>query len=205
MEVLVVLGIITTLVGILVPVVATVRFESKNVQCLSNLRDTYTAIDGWRSSHKGSLPMCEFIPVATANGPEGGLPNKLDGRIMKDSTTWFCPADYSDESIDVGTSYTYLPGLIRYVPQIQIEVFQALASQPTLADSQRARLREEIEARSVTSFYNLDNQRLFPLMIDSLDNHPGTREPRNGVFMDGSTGEATLDDAVPQAPGGGFE
>lgn len=194
---IVVVGIITTLVGILVPVVSSVRFEAKNAQCLTNLKDIFTAVEGWRGSHRDALPMCEFIPVVTGEVPEGGLPEKLEGRIPKESESWLCPADFDEDSRSTGTSYMYLPGLIRYVPQIQIEVFQVLAGQPNLTEGQRARVREDVEARAVTVFYGNDLQRVFPLLLDSLDNHPGTREPRNGVFLDGSVGEATLDASVP--------
>ncbi|MDA0802925.1 MAG: hypothetical protein O2819_04115 [Planctomycetota bacterium] len=199
-EILVVLGIITTLVGIMIPVVANVRFEAKNSQCLSNLRDNFVVIEGWRGSHKDALPMCEFIPLVGPDGPEGGLPAKLDGRLPKESSTWLCPADMDEDSLSTGTSYTYLPGLIRYVPQIQLELFQVLLAQPNLSDGQRARLREDVEARAVTAFYQLDSQRLFPLLLDSLDNHPGSREPRNGVYLDGGTGEATMDASLPPQP-----
>ncbi|MDA1008462.1 MAG: type II secretion system protein [Planctomycetota bacterium] len=197
-EMVVVIGIISTLMGILIPVVSSVRFESRNTQCLSNLKQNWTVIDGWVTSHKDQLPMCEFLPAIGPVGPEGGLPQKLDSRLPKESSTWLCPADFDEDSVSTGTSYMYLPGLIRFVPQIQLEVFQVLAAQLSLSDAQRTRLRDDLESRLSTRFYELDTQRVFPLLLDSQDRHPGARPPRNGVFMDGSTGEATLDEAVPE-------
>jgi prepilin-type N-terminal cleavage/methylation domain-containing protein len=187
-EVLVVVGIIGVLVGIAVPSLRSFRMESKNAGCLSNLRQQFTALEAYRNTLRGQvLPMCEFLPVATDDGPQGGLPLLLADYMDPASAVWYCPADGDPSNRLVGTSYNYLPGLLRYTPEIQLQVVQTLlALPPSTSDEERARVRNELEARLVTNFILNDEQRLFPLLLDSQDRHPGTRVPRNGVYIDGS-------------------
>ena len=187
-EMLVVIGIIGVLVGIAVPSLRSVRMESKNAGCLSNLRQQFTALESYRSSLRGQpLPMCEFLPVATDDGPEGGLPLMLADYVDPQSEIWYCPADGDPSNRLVGTSYNYLPGLLRYTPEIQLQVIQTLlALPPSTSEGARARTRTELEARLVTAFIQNDERRVFPLLVDSQDRHPGTRNPRNGVYIDGS-------------------
>lgn len=187
-EMLVVVGIIGVLVGIAVPSLRSFRMESKNAGCLSNLRQQFTALEAYRNTLRGQvLPMCEFLPVATDNGPEGGLPLLLAEYMPVDSAVWYCPADGDPTNRLVGTSYNYLPGLLRYTPEIQLQVVQTLlALPPTISQEERDRTRNELEARLVTNFVLNDESKLFPLLLDSQDRHPGTRVPRNGVYIDGS-------------------
>ena len=187
-EMLVVVGIIGVLVGIAVPSLRSFRMESKNAGCLSNLRQQFTALEAYRNTLRGQvLPMCEFLPVATDNGPEGGLPNLLGEYMDAQSAVWYCPADGDPSNRLVGTSYNYLPGLLRYTPEIQLQVVQTLlALPPSTSQEERDRTRNELEARLVTNFILNDENKLFPIILDSQDRHPGTRVPRNGVYIDGS-------------------
>jgi prepilin-type N-terminal cleavage/methylation domain-containing protein len=187
-EMLVVIGIISVLVGIAVPSLRSFRMESKNAGCLSNLRQQFAALEAYRNTLRGQvLPMCEFLPVATDDGPEGGLPLLLADYMDAESAVWYCPADGDPSNRLVGTSYSYLPGLLRYTPEIQLQVVQTLlALPPSTSPEERARVRTDLEARLVTNFILNDQERLFPLLLDSQDRHPGTRVPRNGVYIDGS-------------------
>lgn len=187
-EVLVVVGIIGVLVGIAVPSLRSFRMESKNAGCLSNLRQQFTALEAYRNTLRGQvLPMCEFLPVATDDGPQGGLPLLLAEYMDPTSAVWFCPADGDPSNRLVGTSYNYLPGLLRYTPEIQLQVVQTLlALSPSTSQEERDRTRTELEGRLVTNFILNDEKKLFPLILDSQDRHPGTRVPRNGVYIDGS-------------------
>jgi prepilin-type N-terminal cleavage/methylation domain-containing protein len=187
-EMLVVIGIIGVLVGIAVPSIRSVRMESKNAGCLSNLRQQFTALEAYRNTLRGQvLPMCEFLPVSTENGPEGGLPLLLEDYMEPSSPVWYCPADGDPTNRLIGTSYNYLPGLLRYTPEVQLQVAQTLlALPPSTSMAERARIRTDLEARLVTNFIQNDEKRLFPLVMDSQDRHPGTRVPRNGVYLDGS-------------------
>ena len=186
-ETLVVIGILALLTGLIMPAVNMVKRESYNTNCLSNLRQNFTVWQSYQTVNKGVLPMCEFLPVVTPQGIEGGLPNLLSKFQPADSRTWLCPADDDTESTDTGTSYTYLPGLIRFSPQVQMEVLQVLLNLPsTASERQRENARLQTESKLVVRLFENDSKGLFPILMDSADRHPGTRVPRNGVFLDGS-------------------
>ena len=186
-ETLVVIGILALLTGLIMPAFKMVKSESYNTNCLSNLRQNFTVWQSYQTVNKGVLPMCEFLPVVTPQGIEGGLPNLLSKFQPADSRTWLCPADDDTESTDTGTSYTYLPGLIRYSPQIQMEVLQVLLNLPsTASERQRENARLQTESKLVVRLFENDSKGLFPILMDSADRHPGTRVPRNGVYLDGS-------------------
>ncbi len=186
-ETLVVIGILALLTGLIMPAVNMVKKESYNTNCLSNLRQNFTVWQSYQTVNKGVLPMCEFLPVVTPQGIEGGLPNLLSKFQPADSRTWLCPADDDTESTDTGTSYTYLPGLIRFSPQVQMEVLQVLLNLPsTASERQREVLRLQTESKLVLRLFENDSKGLFPILMDSADRHPGTRVPRNGVYLDGS-------------------
>ena len=186
-ETLVVIGIIALLTGLIMPAFKMVKSESYNTNCLSNLRQNFTVWQSYQTVNKGVLPMCEFLPVVTPQGIEGGLPNLLSKFQPADSRTWLCPADDDTESTETGTSYTYLPGLIRFSPQIQMEVLQVLLNLPsTASERQRETARLQTESKLVIRLFENDSKGLFPILMDSADRHPGTRVPRNGVYLDGS-------------------
>ncbi len=187
-ETLVVIGIIALLTGLIMPAFNMVKRESYNTNCLSNLRQNFTVWQSYQTMNKGIMPMCEFLPVVTPQGIEGGLPNLLSKFQPADSATWLCPADDDLESTETGTSYTYLPGLIRFSPQVQMEVLQVLLNlPPTASDRQREVTRLQTESKLVVRLFENDSKGLFPILMDSADRHPGTRVPRNGVYLDGST------------------
>lgn len=186
-ELIVVIGIIVLLAGITVPAYRMVQRESHNTACLSNLRQTFTAINSYQTAQRGALPMCDFLPVVTPDGPEGGLPHLLAAFLPVDSSAWLCPADADSESLDTGTSYTYFPGLIRFTPEIQFQVLQVLLEMPSNASPvQREQMRLRTESKLVLALLEEDTKGLFPLLLDSEDRHPGSRIPRNGVYLDGS-------------------
>ncbi len=193
-ETLVVVGIITLLLGLVMPAIKMVRAESRNSGCLSNLRQNFTAWQAYQVANKGVMPICEFLPVVTPEGISGGLPNLIADFMPIDSPTWICPSDFDTESTDTGTSYNYLPGLLRFSPQVQMEVLQVLMTLPAnTIERQRQRLRYETEGKLVAKLFENDSKRLFPILIDSEDRHPGTRVPRNAVYLDGSARAATVE------------
>lgn len=203
-ELLVVMAIIGILVGISLPGLRMIQREAKNATCTANLRQTFVGMEAYTQSNRDTLPMCEFLPVATVHGPQGGLPNLLSGYIPRDSDVWRCPADEDPDSLETGTSYIYSPGLLRYTPAVQAEVATLLLSfQPgsmSLAQLDRSRL--DAEGRLMTSFFRA-NPTKYPLLADSQDRHKRSNSQRNGVFLDGSVRAA---DPPPQEqislPGG---
>ena len=199
-EMLTVVFVIGVLMSLIVPAVSTVRRESLSVSCQANLRQLHAAIDTYRSTLKGLLPMCDFLPASTPDGPVGGLVEVLQRTVERDCKCWYCAADDDEEgSRAAGTSYIYLPGLLRYTPQVQIQVGALMFAQQTMAltERQRERVRREAESKLVGQLYDR-NPTKFAILTDSQDRHKiGSRNPRNAVYIDGSVGilrEADEDD-----------
>ncbi|MEY2716210.1 MAG: hypothetical protein RIT24_2553 [Planctomycetota bacterium] len=190
-EMLMVVFVIGVLMSLIVPAVSTVRRESLSVSCQANLRQLHAAIDTYRSTLKGLLPMCDFLPASTPDGPVGGLVEVLQRTVERDCKCWYCVADDDEEgSRAAGTSYIYLPGLLRYTPQVQIQVGALMFAQQTMAltERQRERVRREAESKLVGQLYDR-NPGKFAILTDSQDRHKiGDRNPRNAVYIDGSVG-----------------
>ncbi|MDZ4756228.1 MAG: type II secretion system protein [Phycisphaerae bacterium] len=196
-ELLVTLAIISVLMAIVIPTAKLFQAEARSVSCTNNMRQIWVCVDMYRQSNRDYLPMCEFVPVATADGPQGGLPETLKGFVEKDCECWRCAADFDEEgSLSTGTSYMYLPGLIRYTPQIQIAVQQAMAPfimNPSMSQAVKDKLQRDAESKLVTRFY--ENSIDFAVITDSQDRHPiGDRNPKNAVYFDGRTGHFVITD-----------
>ncbi len=203
-ELLVTMGIIVLLMSVIIPTARTFQAEARSVACSNNLRQIWVSIESYRTGNKDLLPMCEFLPVATANGPEGGLPETLKGYVEKDCACWACAADFDEDgSLSTGTSYLYVPGLIRYTPQIQFQVQQAMVPytiSPGLSPAIVEKIRRETEAKLVTRFY--EGASNFAILCDSQDRHVyGDRQPKNAVFFDGRTGQVLFDQDDPDGGG----
>lgn len=180
-EVIVVLGVIGVLTAILMPTLKSIRDESRSAVCLSNLKQIHAALETYRQNNNTLLPYAEPLP---APGPEaapgddpqpiGGLNNALRLILPKLGDHWICPADYNPASQSIGTSYFYLAGAgMLAVP---------FNPQASIADNKLA------AARAITAEYDAGFLKDVPLVFDSEDRHViGTRQPRNGVFIDGRT------------------
>lgn len=190
-ELLVVIGVIGILMGLIIPGVGMMRRSAQNTQCVSNLRQLWVPVTSYMNSNESLLPNCEFLPAASSSGPTGGLPPVLKNHIEPTSEAWLCPADFDEDSIATGTSYFYLPGLLKYLPQVQLAVAQMIASQPpgSITQKELDRQQRRLESRLVDTLIGSDPLRKYPLLLDSQDRHGSGRNPRNGVFIDGSAGE----------------
>ncbi len=197
-EILVVLGIIAVLSGIAFPTLSMVRASAKNTQCLANLRQLDAPLRMYSQANSDRSPIANMLPAIGLNGPEEGLPQLLKGYIDPVSEVWLCPADDDVESLATGTSYMYVPGLLRYTPEIQMQVTRTVMLQKDLTTRARVKARTDLEGQLLRAFYlgvdtgpNGSGPRAayYPLLMDSADRHPGTREPRNGLYMDGSVHE----------------
>lgn len=189
-----VIGVIVVLMGIAIPTLGAMREEARATACRTNLRELGLGLSAYRTSMGDRIPSCEPLPAEVADGvTEGGLPEVLKGYIDPDCTCWFCASDFDDESRRAGTSYLYVPGLLRYTPQIQITVGQALLPLIQSGDYSPARLetfRRNLEANELTALFEHERRRSLPLLVDSQDRHDrNTRVARNGLFIDGSVAE----------------
>jgi prepilin-type N-terminal cleavage/methylation domain-containing protein len=193
-ETLAVIGVIVVLMGIAIPALSSVRAQARSTGCRTTLRELGLALSAYRTSMGDRIPSCEPLPAEIAIGETtGGLPEVLKGYVDPDCTCWYCAADFDEESRGAGTSYLYVPGLLRYTPQIQINVGQALIPlvQSGEYGPQRLELfRRNLEANELTGIFEHEQRRSLPLLVDSQDRHTqNARVPRNGLFVDGSVAE----------------
>lgn len=207
-EMLVVVGIIGILLGLLFPGLGLLRRNAQNTMCLSHLRQLFVPVDAYRTAHKNMLPNTQFLPAASASGPVGGLPALLADHIDTSSEVWFCPADTDEAAMETGTSYFYLPGLLKYTPEVQLAVAAMLASHPpgSMTQKELERQQRDLESKLVGALIGNDPKGIYPLLLDSADRHGHGRNPRNGVFIDGSARElieADEEDAEEEAGGEG--
>jgi prepilin-type N-terminal cleavage/methylation domain-containing protein len=204
-ELLAVIGVIGILLSLILPALSNVRREAQSVSCQTNLKQLHGAMEIYRSANRDLLPMCDFLPASTPEGPVGGLVEVLENTVESNCACWFCPADDDEDgSIAAGTSYIYLPGLLRYSPQVQIQVASLMAAtmgNASLNERMRERQRRDAEAKLVGALYDV-SPASFAILTDSQDRHKiGSRNPRNAVYLDGSVG--VLRDAGDDPDGGG--
>lgn len=188
-EMLVVTGIIGVLVGLIVPALASFRAQTKSTLCLSNLHQLYVAVETARQLNKDMLPFAAPLPVAEGQlALVPGLPERLKKIVQPRSEVWFCPADDSDDSQSIGTSYIYAPGgfMILELPLLP----QPPAVMPTMA------AHAERVGRLITQRYINGYLHKFPIMADNDKYHrSGNREPWNVVMLDGEARPAKPDDS----------
>lgn len=179
-EVLVVIGVVGMLMGLVLPAMASFKNEAKSTQCLSNLRQLFTALETSRQARKDVFPYAAPLPVPAGQfAVVEGLPQSLKAIIPVESEVWMCPADLSQESEEIGTSYIYLPGawMLAEPP---------MPPEPGAAPLSDAANRIRV-ARLVTDRFTHGFLHSLPVIADSDDYHRnGNRQPRNGVFPDGN-------------------
>src|SRR5688572_29715074 len=108
-ELLVVIGIISMLISILLPVIGRAREQARGVQCMSNLRQIGTAALLYSHDNKGIvLPMgyttgindnINMRPVILVSGRylhKTGITDPNDGRVVT-NTPFFCPSAREDQ------------------------------------------------------------------------------------------------------------
>lgn len=202
-EMLATLAVIAIVLSLIFPAVSTVRRQAGSVSCQANLRQLHGAFEIYRTAIKGMLPICDFLPASTPEGPVGGLPEVLAKTLERDCACWYCASDADEKgSRMTGTSYFYVPGLLRYSPQVQIQVGVLMLSSQgeVMTERQRDRRRREAEAKLVGALYDR-SPREFAVLTDSQDRHViGDRNPRNAVYIDGSVG--ILRDPAEEEEGG---
>jgi prepilin-type processing-associated H-X9-DG protein/prepilin-type N-terminal cleavage/methylation domain-containing protein len=126
-ELLVVIGIIATLIGILLPSLSKAREQGKTVQCLSNLRQMAVAAQNYTIANGGRFPIAYFKQQGWDFSKENGevVPGLLWGR-KTEVRVQQCPSfdGKSNTAADPYTGYNYN---VSYIGGGEYEVVQAPA------------------------------------------------------------------------------
>jgi len=164
-ELLVVMGIISLLVGLLMPALGWARRSSRRAACLSNLHQIGLVMTNYINDNNGILP--HVLPLDKGGGDDETLLDELADYVTNNGV-FVCPSDDTGVAAEFGTSYEYIGGLIMWYE----EVFRG-ANIDTVA-------------RTVTTAYNT-NPGKTPVMMDSEAWHKPLDEiGQNGLFWDGS-------------------
>lgn len=107
-ELLVVIGVIALLIGIAVPVLKPAYSKSKQVVCMSNLRQVGIGFQAYRDDHGGAVPICQTLPV---DPDRPALNTVLAADGFEGGRVWKCPSD-AQLYQSVGVSYEYFLGMM---------------------------------------------------------------------------------------------
>jgi prepilin-type N-terminal cleavage/methylation domain-containing protein len=92
-ELLVVIGIIATLIAILMPALREARLAAINTQCLSGMKQTYTAIIMYTNDYNGYYPPTTFDEAQ--NYLQGGYWGDKAAFDQWNGASWNCPQIYA--------------------------------------------------------------------------------------------------------------
>jgi prepilin-type N-terminal cleavage/methylation domain-containing protein/prepilin-type processing-associated H-X9-DG protein len=108
-ELLVVIGVITLLIGLLLPVLDRAKHAAERAGCLSNLRQLGIALQAYRADFDDQLPIVPTLPVDPFSP---SITSVLDGYLAEQDTAWRCPGDDDNVFRDTGSSYEYTAGFL---------------------------------------------------------------------------------------------
>lgn len=97
-ELLVVIGIIAVLLGLLLPVTAKARQQSRITACAAQLHDIGAAFQMYINQYKGKYPPAVTLPGATPDNATK-LQDYLAPYVGRQMRIFRCPSDYSDGAI----------------------------------------------------------------------------------------------------------
>src|SRR5688500_9064386 len=100
-ELLVVIGIIAILIGVLLPTLSRARESSRRVNCLSNLREVYTAFVLYGQANRDQVPLGYRIARKQFNSMIWSSTSNhyvlfgllYRGRFMRTPQVFFCPSE----------------------------------------------------------------------------------------------------------------
>lgn len=176
-ELLVVVSIIGLLVGILLPVLASVRSAAEKLTCSSSLRQLGLVIESYTIDHKEVYPVARYMPEPfVSTSPHPPITEALDDYLDQqgeEAGVYQCPDD--DQVYDLaGVSYEYNFSL-------------GGKSLREFLDSGRLR-RMNIDASKMTVMRDFDNAE-FLLSDGSTIVVPMRHIGRNILFADGHVGK----------------
>jgi prepilin-type N-terminal cleavage/methylation domain-containing protein/prepilin-type processing-associated H-X9-DG protein len=112
-ELLIVIGIIATLIGILLPVVGRVRESARRTNCLSNLRQLGAGMVMYTQEFKGRLPNTNPPNTTADYGATNAVLIGLNQIYIKSPPVFHCPSDRDDVPEKIATADFTLPNSAR--------------------------------------------------------------------------------------------
>ena len=114
-ELLVVISIIGILIGLLLPVLANVRLDTKKVTCASNMRQVGLAFGAYNADNKELMPVARYMPPPFISADDDpplyeALADQLPPNAAGTNEVWKCPDDELVYDLS-GSSYDYLSAL----------------------------------------------------------------------------------------------
>ncbi len=193
-ELIVVIAIIATLIGIILPSLGASREASRRVKCLANLRSFGQAIAAYMNDSDTILPYVRPFHEPGGNVNDPSLLDIMSAYLSVDppererpgdSTSFYtrvadvfkCPSDLTGNDArtnfqpvwrSAGISYEYFAGAI-------------------MLGAEFATIPAAVSPKAVTLTYQQPEWRDLPVMMDNDDWHPGRAgaTPRNALFYDG--------------------
>ena len=174
-ELLVSISIIAVLIGILLPVLGSVRQSAKRAACLANLRGVGVGTQVYLNEHRGILPRALPLDDSAFGGEDGGpAPDSILanlGPMVDTMEVFICPSD--DDIPD--------PVLLRPLGPVGAHCSYEYWAGWLMLDRE-LRARDPRPEFTVTRFY--EEEQAFPVLADSSPRHPGGPEyDQNAVYF----------------------
>lgn len=110
-ELLVVLGVITVLIGLLLPTLSKARRYSQMVRCAAQLKNIGAGWIMYVSKENRALPPAVNLPAPRGTAPDELTIMKVMEKQVPSANVWQCPSDDRGYFEQRACSYEYLPAL----------------------------------------------------------------------------------------------